>query len=142
VRLSCRQRFIPKPPPRRSPKHVVHLVKNPVQHAHHEVARTLRRHVYVAPKSVAHAKVAVVCTVIGVGGGLGAGIAAGGDPISIFEPVSHVVQAQGEPSRITQSGPPVQVPEPSSLVLLASAGMGLALIRRRARSPVSASYVS
>jgi hypothetical protein len=65
-------------------KHVVHLVKKPIQHAHHEVARALRRHAYIAPKAVAHAKVTVVCTVIGVGGGLGAAIAAGDDPISIF----------------------------------------------------------
>jgi hypothetical protein len=117
-----------------------HIAPSRVYHAVSMQARyALRRHAYMAPKIVAQAKIAAVCTALGVGGGLGVGLGTGGAPSAqaFAGPTPLALPTNGEISS-SRSGPPVQVPEPSSLTLLAIAGAALILLTKTTASRTTA----
>ena len=113
----------------------VHKPRTPMPHALIRRAQQIaRRHAYLAPKIVAQAKIVVVCAGVGVGAGLGAGLA-NGDPLfaapAIGDP-TFLVASHNETT--SQGDPAVPIPEPSSLVLLASGAAVLLVVTRRNRA--------
>ena len=113
---------------------VARKASHPVHQVHHTVAHAVHRHAYVIPKVVAQAKVATVCTVLGIAGGLGVGAGAGGLPSFDASSLTVPFIALSPPHTDGSTGPThpqITVPEPSSLLLLASASAALLWVSRR-----------